>query len=106
MTNDTTVLPSGVEIERDESDGCYRARYDSTEHPTSTVVVTAVAAVTETDPLDLEPLRESLDPDALDDIFRRTPGGHVREEGCVEFSLAAHEVVVGAEGDVEIYPPA
>ncbi|MFC7080169.1 HalOD1 output domain-containing protein [Halorussus caseinilyticus] len=65
MTNDTTVLPSGVEIERDESDGCYRARYDSTEHPTSTVVVTAVAAVTETDPLDLEPLRESLDPDAL-----------------------------------------
>ena len=64
----------------------------------------AVAAVAETDPLDLPPLRETIDPDALDDLFRRTPGGRTRESGYVEFSLADHRVVVDASGGVEVYP--
>ncbi|WP_137287488.1 HalOD1 output domain-containing protein [Halorussus salinisoli] len=106
MMDDTTELPSGVELERDETMGCYRVRYDRTDQPASMVVVSAVAAVVERDPLDLEPLRSALDPDAMDDLFAQTPGGRVRNSGRIEISLADHRVVVDADGDVEIYPPA
>lgn len=101
---DTMVLPRGVEIERDESTATYRVRYDSTDELPSTVVVSAVAAVAETDPLDLEPLRETVDPDALDALFRQTPGGRVRSSGCIEFHFAGHHVRVDATGDIEVSP--
>lgn len=36
-------------------------------------VVLAVAAETDTDPLDLPPLYETLDPDALDSVVHKSP---------------------------------
>ena len=103
--DDTMLLLRDVEIERDESADVYRVRDCPTDEPASTVVVTTVAAVSETDPLDLEPLRESVDPDALDSLFRETPGGCVRNAGRIEFSFADHGVAVDATGKIEISPP-
>ncbi|WP_135825867.1 HalOD1 output domain-containing protein [Halorussus ruber] len=102
--DEAVLLPRGVEIERDESTDRYRVRYDSSEELPSTVVVTAVAAVAETDPLDLEPLRESIDPDALDALFRQTPGGRIRSSGQAEFWFADHHVTVDATGEIEVTP--
>jgi hypothetical protein len=102
--DNAVLLPRGVEIERDESTGGYRVRYDPSEELPSTVVVTAVAAVAETDPLDLEPLRASVDPDALDALFRQTPGGRVRSSGQTEFRFADHHVTVDATGEIRVSP--
>jgi hypothetical protein len=102
--DDATLLSTGTELEYDDADESYRLRLDETEQSISVAVVGAVAAVAETDPLELRPLRESIDPDALDDLFARTRGGLTRESGRVEFSFPDYRVVVDATGVIEIHP--
>ena len=103
--NEATLLPAGSTLEYDEHDELYRVRYDEGDESASTVVVAAVAAVAETDPLELQPLRESVDPDALDDLFAKTCGGRARELGCIEFPYDDYRVVVDASGEIEVHPP-
>lgn len=58
-------LPDSVSaIEYDERAELYRVRIDpdAVDHP-ATAVVEAISAIDGTDPLELEPLAESLDPD-------------------------------------------
>lgn len=103
--NEATLLPAGSTLEYDECDELYRVRHDEGDQSLSTVVVAAVAAVAETDPLELPPLRDSVDPDALDDLFATTCGGRARELGQIEFPVDDYQVVVHASGDIEVYPP-
>lgn len=59
-------------------------------------IVEAVAAHADTDPLELPPLYEAIDADALDALFR---------EGCdgsVQFRYADRDVTFYSEGSVEI----
>lgn len=105
--DDTIVRQNGVAIEHDETAGVYRVQHDwDDDEPLGMVVVGAVATVAETDPLEIEPLGASLDPDALDDLFTPRSNGSTRDEGEVAFSVADHRVVVSATGEVEIHPRA
>jgi len=69
--------------------------------PVSERVVEAVADATNTDPLDLEPLYTRIDPDALDAMFG---GGSEtgRTEGRVSFPMAGCQVVVTADGTIDV----
>ncbi|WP_158055913.1 HalOD1 output domain-containing protein [Halorussus halophilus] len=104
MMEDTIALSDlDIELEQDASAGVYHAQYDWTSpEPLSTVVVRLVAAITDTDPLELEPLRDRVDPDALDELFAPTVDGRPRAVGQVTFPLAGHQVVVSGEGEIEI----
>ncbi|WP_135854453.1 HalOD1 output domain-containing protein [Halorussus salinus] len=102
--SDETLLPTDGRLDYDETNDCYTTTYDPSEESPSEVTVNAVAAVEECDPSEMEPLQHSVDAEAVDDLFARTPGGRVRESGRVEFRLADHRVVVEADGDVEIHP--
>jgi hypothetical protein len=103
--NEATLLPAESTLEYDESDELYRVRHEEADQSLSTVVVAAVAAVAEADPLELQPLRESVDPDALDDLFASTRGGIVRETGQIAFPIDDYLVVVDASGEIEVHPP-
>lgn len=63
-------------------------------------VVSAVAETTGKDPLDLEPLYEVIDPDALDALYRRDGLGLPKSPNRVEFTYAGCEVVVAWDGSV------
>lgn len=103
MENTITLPNLDVDVEQHESDGVYRAQYDwATPEPLSTVVVRLVAAVTGVDPLELEPLRDRVDPDALDELFAPTVDGRRRAVGEVSFPLAGCDVVVTGSGEIEI----
>lgn len=66
-------------------------------HSTTTErVVKAVATYTDTDPLELPPLYDSLDSDALDAVT------HGLSNGTVQFQYADHSVTVHGDGTVEI----
>lgn len=65
----------------------YRFRTEPDEN-VSTAVVEAVAAVTDTSPMELEPLAESIDPDALDRLF-----GDSGRRLTVEFAYAGCAIV-------------
>ncbi|MEY7849186.1 HalOD1 output domain-containing protein [Natrarchaeobius sp. A-rgal3] len=61
-------------------------------------VVDALASATDTDPLDLEPLYDVVDPEALDQLFR----DDVDVSGRVQFSYDGHAVEVGSDGTVTV----
>lgn len=68
-------------------------------------VVTAVADALDTDPLELPPLYEVIDPDALDHLFETGFPARRRGPGLVIFTLADCEVVVHSDGDIDVTAP-
>lgn len=74
-------------------------RTDSSDDPISHRVVDAVADATGVDPLDLPPLYERVDPDALDALFRDAGGASV---ASVRFEFSGCEVLVRGSGQVEV----
>jgi len=76
------------------------AEYDwSVERPSAAVVET-VAAVTNRRPEDLEPLYQTVDPDALDSLLRRDTAGSGDGEVSVSFAYAGQTVTVRRNGSV------
>lgn len=102
MSN-SSDLPA-ISPEYDAETGTYRIDFDPTERTPSTVVVLAVAAVTETDPVDLAVLNDSIDPDCLNGLFAPKRDGTSRRGGHVTFPFADHDVTVHSDGPVVLDP--
>lgn len=66
------------------------------EHPVAGRIVESIADSDDSDPLELPPVYESVDPDALDAFVRGT------DHGLVEFHYAGHAVTVDSAGGVEV----
>lgn len=85
----------------DGANGAVHAQYEWSSTPPSTAVIETVAIAVNREPTTLEPLYESLDPDALDTLVRST--GTTSENGetmSVSFSFADRQVTVHSRGDV------
>ena len=71
----------------------------------SETVVTAVADAKGVDPLDLDPLYDAIDPDALDSLFSTSPGASASPTE-LRFEMGNCEVVVREGGTVTVTSPA
>lgn len=69
------------------------------DRPASIRVVEAVAEAIDTDPTDLEPLYEVIDPDGIDLLFD-SPHGFT--SGCLRFRFAGCDVTVSAAGWIAV----
>lgn len=69
----------------------------------SETVVTAVAEAKGVDPLDLDPLYDSIDPDALNSLFSTRPGASASPTE-LRFETSGCEVVVREGGTVVVSP--
>ncbi|NEU58084.1 HalOD1 output domain-containing protein [Halorussus sp. MSC15.2] len=99
MNEDNTVQI----LATDPEDGTYRVTYSYPSDPPSIAVPLAIVEMTDSDVMDLRPLYEAteVDPDALDDLFRPTASGAVRE--CnVTFRYHGYEVTVKSYGRIVI----
>ena len=90
----------------DDSDSTPRTHHVQ-YHPTEgsnlcETLVVAIAEVAEVEPLDLDPLYETVDPELLDDVVGS--GGTPDLGGNVSFTYADHHVRVHASGLLEITP--
>ena len=74
--------------------------------PVSQTVVLAVADATGDDPMELPPLYDTVDPDALNELFDPSTGGAVGRSGRVEFTYAGCDVTVHADERVAVSPVA
>lgn len=90
--------------EYDPETETYRVDFDETEWKPSTVVVLAIAAVTDSDAREVETLNDRIDPDCLDGIFAPRKDGTPRGEGRLTFPFAEHEVTVHGDGVVVLDP--
>lgn len=67
-------------------------------------IVERVADVTGTDPIELEPLYERVDPECLDSLFDETSPAADRHRGHLAFPMAGCRVVVWADGSIDVEP--
>lgn len=65
-------------------------------------VISAVAAASGADPLDLDPLYEAIDPDALDALYRRDGRERENTPERLEFIYSGCGVVVAGDGSVSV----
>lgn len=89
-------------VDFDPKTGIFRTEFDTHSRPPSEAVVNTVFTVTGTDPLDLPPLHDVIDPDALNELFAPTLAGPSRSGGTVTFEFAGYRVTVKGHGVVEI----
>lgn len=68
----------------------------------SETVITAVATAIDADPLEMDPLYDSIDPDALDRLCGPSTASPTLQ---LQFSLAGCEVEVRGDGTVTVTPP-
>lgn len=64
----------------------------------SSAVVQAVSTVADEDPLDIEPLYDVVDPDALDTLFTQSQYYHGPPNGSIQFEYHSYTVVIKANG--------
>lgn len=67
----------------------------------SEVIVEAIAAAEGVDPMELQPVYESVDLDALDDFFCRR-GGAIDSEAVLSFTIDPWNVFVRGDGRIRI----
>lgn len=92
-----------VAVEFEPETGAYLATFDSAAVAPSTAVVETMAEVLETDPTELDPLFEVVDPQALDRLCaRRVP--HREGDRTVAFTYLDHEVTVKSLGTIRVRP--
>ncbi|WP_306054512.1 HalOD1 output domain-containing protein [Natronococcus wangiae] len=92
-----------------DSSDCRESRYETTFDPAagdraSEVVVTAVGTVTGSDPVNLEPLYDAIEPDALDSLCDHA-GRKRTETHRLRFSYAGFDVDVRTDGRVRVLEP-
>lgn len=78
------------------------ATIDLNEDPVSRHVIEKVSEATDTDPADLEPLFNTVDPDGLNALFSDIQSASPRDDGHVAFPIAGCQVTIWADGRVEV----
>lgn len=65
-------------------------------------VITAVANMKGTDPINLDPLYEVIEPDALNALYKRDELGRARSPERIEFTYCGCEVVIAGKNSVSV----
>ncbi len=89
-----------IAVEYDASAETHYTHRDPEESLAETVI-RAVATVADTDPIEMVPLAETVDPDALDRTVDSFPAD---EQWCLTFEYAGYAVTVQENGRVELSP--
>lgn len=96
--------PNGTGSGRADPDGTVRSRYDWATVAPATAVVETVLQATGVETSSLEPLHDTLDPDALNTIIRDPGPVRGPPETSVSFVFAGRRVTVYRSGEVVVEP--
>ena len=94
--------PDGIEDR--ESESSYRTRFDPGERTASEAVIGAVSTATGVDAMELPPIYDAVDPDALCNLVSPAAPRSGRFRGTVTFEYADTLVTVDGRGVVEVDP--
>lgn len=84
------------------SEDIVRITYDWSSTPPSTGVVEAIADAADRDATTLEPMYETIDPDALDQLVRSESERELDGNVAVSFEYAGYGVTVRGDGSVVV----
>ena len=100
---DAVVSGVGVEaVEYHRETATVRTQFDQEKTPPSVAVIATLAEVLDADPVELDPLHSTVDPDALDSLVRVRNGTN----GDIQVTLTheGHTITVHSYGVVTITP--
>lgn len=86
----------------DDDDGTIRTTFDWSKTPPAVAVVEALAVATNAEILDVEPLMDHVEPEALNALINDQERPDT--DTVVIFEMAGHEVTVHADGRVVLRP--
>ncbi len=98
-----TIAGIGVEsVKYVQGNGTVRITYDQEDTSPSLAIIATLADILNTDPIDIAPLYESVDPEILDRIVERRNGatGDIH----VVFTHEDHIITIHSYGVIEITP--
>lgn len=98
-----SARPDDDEADAAKSDAI-RAGFDWSAVAPSTAVIEAVAIAADREPVALEPLYDSIDPEALDAFVLSTETQPTAATSTVAFGLDGHDVTVHCDGTVVVLP--
>ena len=101
---DEPERPSGGTESAGGADGTVRAQYDWASTSPPMAVVEAVAVALDRETTSLEPLYESVDPDALDALLHSNGSSATPRDLTVTFTVADRQVTVHGSGEVVVRP--
>lgn len=105
MSSEDRDLVGHEEVGYDPATGTYRVRHDGPPfHSLSYSLLRGVSAVTGVEPQNLDPLTETVDPDALDALFE--PAGGAPPDVCLTVRFHGCDVAIYSDGHLVIRPPA
>jgi len=99
----TMVAGVGVEaVEYQQETGSVRTQFDQEKTPASMAVIVTLADVMDTNPVELDPLHSTVDPEALNALVRVRNGtdGDIQ----VTFTHKDHTITVDSYGLVTVTP--
>ncbi|WP_323173268.1 HalOD1 output domain-containing protein [Natrialba sp. PRR66] len=100
---DTKVSGVGVEaIEYSQESGTVRTQFDQEKILASMAVVATLADVMDTDPVELDPLHSTVDPDALDALVRAHDG--TNGDSHISITHEGRAITVHSYGVITITP--
>ena len=85
-------------------DDTIRAQFEWASTAPSMAVIETVAIALDRELTTIEPLYESIDPDALDALLRSNGSLATANDVTVSFVVADHQVTVHSRGDVVVRP--
>ena len=99
----TKVSGVGVEaVEYSQDSGTVRTQFDQEKTPASMAVIAALADVMDIDPVELDPLYSTVDPDELDALVRIRIG--TNGDTHAAFTHEGHAITVHSYGVITITP--
>ncbi|MFC4542489.1 HalOD1 output domain-containing protein [Halosolutus amylolyticus] len=100
---DTKVSGVGVEaVEYSQESGTVRTQFDQEKTPASIAVIATLADVLDTDPVELDPLQSTVNPDELDALVRVRNG--TNGDTHAAFTHEGHAITVHSYGVITITP--
>ncbi|RQG94800.1 HalOD1 output domain-containing protein [Natrarchaeobius oligotrophus] len=98
---DATVSGVGVEaVEYSQESGTVRTQFDQEKTPASMAVIATLADALDTDPVELDPLHSTVDPEELDALVRVCNG--TNGDTYVAFTHEGHAITVHSYGVITI----
>lgn len=94
MGNDEDCAPS------EPGPGTFHTSFSEAEPP-SVVIPRSLAALEDVEPTHLDPLAESIEPDALDTLFRKSEDGK-KDAIVTKFKVCGYCVTVRDDGSITI----
>lgn len=77
------------------------AQYDESDHSPTAVIIRALAEATGRDPVELSPLHNFVEPDALDALFEHRDG-ETSDHAIVSFTVEEWNVFVRDDGRIRV----